>query len=161
MSAARWGPLGIVAFWVAVMGLVYVLMKPAFEPRAPRISASGELVIERGRDGHFRATGSVNGRPVRFLVDTGASLVTVSEAFAREAGLPAGEPTVFKTANGELAGRVVRGVPVALGGFQVPATRVGVGLQGLERDEALLGQSFLSRFEVLLSGPTMTLRPRP
>ena len=57
------------------------------------------------KDGHFYASGSINGRPVNFLVDTRATLVTVSETFAREAGLSSGIPTVFRTANGDLQGR--------------------------------------------------------
>lgn len=156
----KWGPLGIVVFWLAVMGLLYVAMSHALKPKPAIVSASGDLIIPRARDGHFYALGLVNGQPVNFLVDTGASLVTVSEAFARSAALADGEPTVFRTANGSLTGRIVPGVPVSVGPLEVSAVRIGVGLAGHSPGDALLGQSFLSKFEVVLKGEQMILRKR-
>lgn len=156
----KWGPLGIVMFWMVVMGLLYVAMTHYLKPKPVTVSASGELVIPRARDGHFYAAGSVNGKPVTFLVDTGASLVTVSEQFARLAEISAGVPTVFKTANGDLAGRIVSDIPITIGPLAVSGVRIGVGLVGHAPDDALLGQSFLSKFEVTLSKEQMTLRQR-
>jgi len=156
----RWGPLGIVAFWLVLMGVVYLAMDHYLQPARVVVTATGDLEIPRARDGHFYASGSVNGRPVRFLVDTGASLVTVSEAFARQAGLAQGVPTVFRTANGDMPGRIVSGVPVGLGPLDVSGVRVAVGFVGHEADQALLGQSFLSRFEIVLQRDRMLLRKR-
>ena len=67
---------------------------------------------------------------------------------------------VFKTANGDLAGSIHMDVPVALASAQVSAVRVGVGLVGGDPDEALLGQSFLNKFDITLSDRQMTLRPK-
>ena len=157
-AGLRWGPLAIVLFWLVVMGVLYVLMSQTLKPPALRVSATGELVIPRARDGHFYAQGQVHGKPVTFLVDTGASLVVVSEEFARSAGLAPGQPTTFRTANGELKGRIVSDVMVSVGPASVSGARVGVGLLGQEPETALLGQSFLSRFEIVLSGDSMVLR---
>ena len=77
-----------------------------------------------------------------------------------QAGLVGGIPTVVKTANGDLQGRVLTDVPVSLGPAQVSGVRVGVGLVGAEPDEALLGQSFLNQFEITLSDKQMTLKPK-
>ena len=159
-TSLKWGPFAIVVFWVVVMGLLYVLMTHYLKPKPITITASGDLVIPRGRDGHFRAYGSVNGKPAYLLVDTGASLVTVSESFARAAGISAGVPTVFRTANGDLPGRIVSDVPVALGPIGVSGVRVGVGLVGGDVGDALLGQSFLSKFDITLSKEHMTLRQK-
>lgn len=156
----RWGPLAIVLFWLAVMAGLYAWMNQVLKPAPLVVSATGELRIPRARDGHFYAAGQVNGKAVTFLVDTGASMVVVSEEFARSAGLAAGQPTTFRTANGELRGRIVADVPVAVGPASVSGTRVGVGLVGQEPGIALLGQSFLSRFEVVLSGEGMVLRSK-
>jgi aspartyl protease family protein len=156
----KWGPAGIVAFWLTVMGLLYLAMNHYLKPKPVIVSASGDLVIPRAKDGHFYATGSVNGQPVNFLVDTGASLVTVSEQFARSAGIADGDPTVFKTANGNLSGRIVSGVPISVGPIDVSAVKIGVGLVGHEVGDALLGQSFLSKFEIVLKGEQMILRKR-
>ena len=156
----KWGPFGILVFWLVIMGLLYVAMNHYLKPKAVVVSASGDLVIPRARDGHFYAAGLINGRPVNFLVDTGATLVTVSDKFARDAGLAAGNPTVFKTANGDLQGRVVSDVPISLGPIDVSGVKIGVGLVGHEAGAALLGQSFLSRFDVALNGEKMILRMR-
>lgn len=157
----HWGPLAITTFWLLVLGGLYAAMHQYLKPEPVTITASGELVIPQSRDGHFYATGSVNGKPVTFMVDTGASLVTVSAPFANSAGIGAGAPTVFKTANGDLQGRIVPNVPVTVGPIRVSGVRVGVGLVGAGADQALLGQSFLSKLDVMVSQGRMTLRPRP
>src|SRR5450830_1584763 len=159
-TSLKWGPLAIMVFWIAVMGLLYAVMTQYLKPKPVLVSASGSLVIPRARDGHFYASGTVNGKPVNFLVDTGASLVTVSEQFARSAGFSAGVPTTFQTANGALPGRIVSDIPITLGPMNVSGMKVGVGLAGAEVGDALLGQSFLSKFEIVLSRDPMTLRQR-
>ena len=153
-------PLGIVLFWSALMGVLYLAFDQYLKPKPSVVTAHGELVIPRARDGHFYVPGTVNGQPVRFLVDTGASLVTVGEALADKAQLTGGDATTFQTANGALRGRVVRGVTVAVGPVSVTQVRVGVGLFGHDDEAALLGQSFLSKFDVLLQKDQMVLRPR-
>ena len=158
--ALQWGPAAILVFWLAVMGLLYLAMNHYLQPKPAIVTAEGELLIPRARDGHFYTPGLVNGRRVNFLVDTGASLVSVSDEFARAAGIGPGEPTVFRTANGERDGQIVTGIPVSIGPVSVSSVRVGVGLSGDSVDDALLGQSFLSKFEILLQKDRMILRPK-
>jgi len=115
LTAAVW--LGIaVAVYAALTGIVRSRQAQVL----PVLTAPGELQVPRDADGHFHILGSINGVPVRFLVDTGASLVTVSESFARRAGLQGGTPIVFQTANGALSGRVVGGAHVEAGGLVDP-----------------------------------------
>lgn len=159
-SGLKWGPFGIVLVWLVVMGVLYLLMTQYLKPKPVAVLPGGVLVIPMARDGHFYATGTVGGKPAQFLVDTGASMVTVSAEFAQQAGLQGGTPTVFRTANGDLQGRVLNGVPVSIGTAQVSGVRVAVGLVGGEADEALLGQSFLNQFEITLADKQMTLRPK-
>ncbi len=154
----KWGPLGIVVFWLIIMAAVYGGIQHVMKPRQVTVSMTGDLTIPRARDGHFYVSGSVAGQPVTFLVDTGASLVTVSREFADAAGLGAGTPTRFHTANGVIDGRVVADVPVAIGPASVSGVKVAVGLVGVGRDKALLGQSFLSRFQITLTRDDMVLR---
>jgi aspartyl protease family protein len=157
MSVRQWGHVGVIAFWLAVMGVVWVAMEWVMQPKRAVVTAEGELRIPRARDGHFYVEGTVNGRAITFLVDTGASVVVVSEAFARQAGLPAGEPMVFNTANGPLQGRSVRGVDVAAGPLAVTSLRVGVGLAGMPPDRGLLGQNFLGKFTMRVTAREMVL----
>ncbi len=155
----KWAPLGIVVFWLTIMAGLYFGFKQYEKPKMT-ISANGDLVIKRAIDGHFYVAGHVNGKPVKFLVDTGASLVGVSKQFAQTNGLIGGEPTTFNTANGQLLGRIVANVPIKVGPISVSGIRVGVGLEGNEVNDALLGQNFLSKFDVVLRENQMILRPR-
>jgi aspartyl protease family protein len=162
----RFAPLGIICFWALLTFGAYFAFNEFFKPVPQVITSSGDLVITRSRDGHFYADGAINGSPVRFLLDTGASLVVVSEPFAKSVGLLSGEPTTFKTANGDLAGYIAKDAVVTVGTLSVSSLRVGVGLRGLEgtagkeKQGALLGQNFLSKFDVMMGKDQMTLRKR-
>jgi len=159
-SSRQTGLIPMLLFWFAVMGLVYGLMTYYLKPKQAQVLANGDLVIPRAQDGHFYTPGSVNGREVMFLVDTGASLVSVSEPLAQAAGVNGGVPTTFQTANGERSGRVASGVDVAVGPLRVSNVKVGVGLSLGDDNQALLGQSFLSKFDISLGQNQMVLRAR-
>ena len=154
----KWGHVGVLAFWLVVMGVVYLALDHTMKPKAAVVTASGELIIPRARDGHFYVEGKVNGRSITFMVDTGASTVVVSEAFASQAGLQGGEPTTFRTANGTMPGRTLRGIDVSAGPFSVSSVRVGVGLVGGPTDHGLLGQNFLGKFTMRISDKELVLR---
>ena len=158
--ALKWGPFWIVVFWTVVMGVLYFAMNHYLKPKQQIVTATGDLIIPRSKDGHFYAQGTVNGRPANFMVDTGATLVMVSEQFSRRAAMASGVPAVFQTANGELSGRIVPNVPITLGPISVSGVRVAVGLIGRDVGDALLGQSFLSKFDVVLEKDQMILRKR-
>lgn len=81
-SALKNGFWGMLAFWFAVMGVLYVGMNYYTRLKPAKVTANGEWVIPRAMDGHFYVAGNVNGMHVDFLVDTGASLVTVTDDFA-------------------------------------------------------------------------------
>jgi aspartyl protease family protein len=154
----KWGPFWIVVFWTVVMGVLYFAMNHYLKPKKQIVTASGDLIIPRSIDGHFYAQGTVNGSPANFMVDTGATLVMVSDQLARRAEIGSGIPATFQTANGELSGRIVPGVSVSVGPVSVTGVRVAVGLVGRDAGEALLGQSFLSKFDVVFQKDQMTLR---
>lgn len=160
VSPTKSGLIPMLIFWCAVMGLLYMLMTHYLKPKQAQVLANGDLVINRSQDGHFYTTGTVNGREARFMVDTGASLVSVSDKFAKKALILGGVSTTFKTANGDRPGRVVEGVDVSIGPVRVTNVRVGVGLHGGDERDALLGQSFLSKFDITMSKNQMVLRSR-
>jgi len=157
---ARTGTLGILAFWLVVMGLLYLAMQQLERPGAAKVQADGALVIPRHRDGHFRVQGSINGQPVVFLVDTGASLVSVTDALARKAGLTGGERTTFRTANGTREGMVMQAESITVRSLAVSGLRVGTGYTGEDEKDALLGQNFLRHFDVEIKSDRMVLHPR-
>lgn len=164
-QTARRGALTITAVWLLVAAALYLgfewIERKQQARLQPYASSAGELIIPRQRDGHFHVAGEVNRRPVKFLVDTGASHISISQALADEANLPAGSPITLNTANGQRPGQLIRGVPVRAGHLAFNAASVTVGLVGLPPDQALLGQSFLKHFDVEIGRDAMVLRPRP
>lgn len=154
------GLVPMVLFWLLVMGIVYALMHYVLAPKHPKANGLGEVVISRSTDGHFRTVGTVNGHETVFLIDTGASTVAVSDRFAAQASLHGGTPTVFNTANGPRPGRMIEGITVSVGPLQVHNTRVGVGISASPEQEALLGQSFLAHFNVIMNSEKMVISPR-
>lgn len=154
------GAGAIVVFWLVIMLVLYLIMKQVLAPASPEVTAQGHLKIERSRDGHFYAPGDINGQPVVFLIDTGASMVVVDETVARNAGLSGGVPARFATANGNMPGRIVTGATVSIGPLSVSGLEVGVGLQIGGSGRALLGQNFLSRFDISLNRNDMLIKSR-
>lgn len=146
--------------WLALLGAAYWGFDQYLAPKVATVSAAGEVTIPRASDGHYYVSGSINGHPVTFLVDTGASTVAVSADFAREAGLPRGYPLRFETANGSTEGELVQNQTVEAGGLRVANIDVGVGIRVGAPNSALLGQSYLRHVDVLQSGDRLVLRAR-
>lgn len=107
-----------------------------------------QIEVAKGPDNHFRLTLRINGVPIDFLVDTGASQVVLTQADAARVGLdPDNLPyigTAF-TANGEVATAPVRLDTVELG--DIRDTRIRASVNSGDMDMSLLGMSYLSRFE--------------
>jgi len=112
-------------------------------------------------NGHFTAEGRVNGSRMRFLVDTGATLVTLPAADAQRLGIDYrhGQQVVSQTANGRVIVYRVRLDSVTLGSMTLNAVDAVVHESaGLEI--ALLGMSFLNRTEMRREGANLTLTKR-
>jgi aspartyl protease family protein len=107
--------------------------------------------------GHFFTEGAVNGSPVRFLVDTGATAVALPASEARRLGVDyrKGQPGFTNTAGGVVQTFRVRFDRVQLGDIELSGVDGVVIERGL--DIALLGMSFLNRLEMKREGQTMTL----
>ena len=110
--------------------------------------------------GHFAAAGSLNGYPVSFLVDTGATTIAIGAAEARRIGLDykAGQAVGVATAAGVVPAWRVTFNTVKVGGITVNQVDGMVVESGL--DMPLLGMSFLNRMEMKRDGQTMTLTQR-
>jgi aspartyl protease family protein len=129
---------------------------------SPALTGARQSVTLAADDnGQFLAEGRVNGSRVRFLVDTGATLVTLPAAEARRLGIDYkhGDRAVSQTANGRMIVYRVRLDSVAVG----PMTLLSVDAvvpdtPGLEI--ALLGMSFLGRTEMRREGANLTLTKR-
>jgi aspartyl protease family protein len=100
--------------WVAIFAAGFALFafrhdfgtlgqKLRAEATGAPIVAGDELRVPMNEDGHFWVEADVNGEPVRFLIDSGASITTVSDATARAAGIAPGIRVPVNTANGTVA----------------------------------------------------------
>lgn len=165
--ATRRAGLGMMLlFWVLFLGggawWFHDYLEAQRNPNAHLANvAVGEgepVVLERNRAGHFVATGRINGQPVEFLLDTGATYVAVPAGLAEQLGLESTGSAWFNTANGRVRGELTRLDEVSLGGFSAREVRGSIS-PGLTGEVALLGMSFLDRFDIEIRDARMVLRP--
>jgi aspartyl protease family protein len=108
--------------------------------------------------GHFFTDAMVNGMPMRFLVDTGASVVALSAGDASRLGIDwrKGQRVTLQTASGPTAGYLVKFDSLKVGAIEI-ANVEGVVLEQGPGSVGLLGMSFLNRLEMTRDGQMMTL----
>ena len=123
-------------------------------------SAPEAVILTADTKGHFGVDGEVNGRSVRFLVDTGATLVALPGPEARRLGVDyrRGESILVDTANGAVTAWRVRLDTVRVGNFTQYSVDAVVVENGLPA--ALLGMSYLNRVNMRREGSIMTLTKR-
>jgi len=115
------------------------------------------VVLKRSYDGHYIFPGTINGRPVSFLLDTGATLVSVPAHRAEELGLAAGAHQQSVTANGTVVTRATRVEALAFGPFVMRGVPASLN-PGMAGDQVLLGMSVLKHLEFTQRGDTLILR---
>lgn len=150
---------------LAILGLLYLFfdstLQARYQPnRDLRVAPGSELVLQRSHDGHYVFPGEINGRPVTFLLDTGATLVSVPAHLGATLQLTAGAPQASVTANGTVTTRATRIDTLAFGPFTLRDVRASLN-PGMRDDFILLGMSVLKHLEFTQRGDTLLLRPLP
>lgn len=135
---------------------------PAPEARPAPAPVPGQPAqIAKSADGHFWAEAEIDGRAVRVLVDTGASVVALTRDDALRLGLrltPADFSRTIETASGPARAAPVELSHVAVAGARIEHVRAVVVEKGLPH--SLLGMSYLGRLSAVEVRPTgLTLRP--
>lgn len=152
--------------WISLLALAVFffqdLLDRQYNPNeTPEVGVSEdgayEVILERNRYGHYVADGAINGQPVTFMLDTGATMVALPAHLAAKLGIQRGRALQFQTANGVARGFAARLDEVALGPITLRDVDAGI-TQGLRGDEVLLGMSFLKHIEFTQRGDTLTLR---
>ncbi|WP_281967963.1 retropepsin-like aspartic protease family protein [Roseovarius nanhaiticus] len=155
-QAAVWGAIfiGVIAaigLWDDVRGTV--------APRQSVSAEAGRIELPRAPDGHYYLDAEVNGAPIRFVVDTGASDIVLSREDAAAAGLR--PENLNFTGHASTANGIVRTAPVRLDTISVEGLSdrgVRAVVNSGELRESLLGMGYLERFRsVQITGGTLIL----
>ncbi|WP_295444054.1 TIGR02281 family clan AA aspartic protease [Sphingorhabdus sp. EL138] len=161
--AARGLPLGYLAkaalAWVAIFAALFAIFSFRFEfigiwerVKADISGTSGQSVsseaieLRRQDDGHYWLMVDINGKPVRFMVDSGATITAINATTALETGVEAdGYPIILSTANGRVAAKRANVRSLTVGPHRIENHPVVVS----ERfgDVNLLGMNFLNRMQ--------------
>ena len=124
-------------------------------------SGGRRVVLNADSRGHFINSGTINGRVMQYMVDTGASTVAIGRQDAERMGLnyQNGQPVMMNTANGTTQGWRMRLDSVRIGTLELRGVEAIVTAQPMPY--VLLGNSFLREFEMSRTGGEMVLSTRP
>lgn len=127
----------------------------AAPPSPPAVQGSGFVELAQRPDGHYYIDGYVNGAPIAFVVDTGATFTTLSREDAYRVGVEGCSSRTFYTANGVVEGCVGRAPKIQIGGFVLRDTDVAV--LPSQAGAALLGMNILNNFRIEQQGGVMRI----
>ena len=157
-------PLGQAARYVATWGLIFGVLavgyvyrdnilnaasrvRSALDPSHAIQTGARTVTLTESNGGQYEVMGEVNGQPVRFMIDTGASDIVLSPADAARLGAPAtlNFDRHYETANGAGLGAGWQVNSLAVGPIRFAGVPVSVNRTPM--DQSLLGMSFLRRLE--------------
>jgi len=162
-------PLGkgmIIAAWILLLALLTLFfndyLQKQHNPNQKLVNQSSshdvrEVTLQQNRSGHYVATGTVNGLPVVFLLDTGATIVSIPQTVAERLNLEPGAPLLASTANGVVKTYSTRLDNVSLGPIQVEDVRASIN-PSMGGEDILLGMSFLRHLEFTQRGNSLIIR---
>jgi len=116
-----------------------------------------EVQLQRNRFGHYVATGTINGQAVEFMLDTGATDVSIPAAIAERLGLQRGQATSYHTANGTITAWQTVAEEIQLGPLRLGPVRASINPHD-NSNAVLLGMSFLKQLDFSQQGNTLTLK---
>ncbi|MCL1825634.1 MAG: retroviral-like aspartic protease family protein [Betaproteobacteria bacterium] len=162
-------PMGRGMAWLAALALIGVLWlffegiqdRRANPNRHLAVApgAASELVLKRNPAGHYFVPGLINGQPVNFMLDTGATQVALPAKLGKPLGLRAIGPAVYvATANGAVEARMTLIDELAFGPFVLRQIQATLN-PGMDNDDTiLLGMNVLKQLEFTQRGDTLVLR---
>lgn len=158
----------IFSFVLGLIGLSYFFegqlqrqMIPNQNPAMMELNSGvKEVILKQNRQGHYVASGSINGVSVLFLLDTGATDVAIPEAIALAAGLPRGNPSRASTANGIVTVYATEVAELTIGNIVLEDINASI-TTSMRGDTILLGMSALRQIEFSQRSDELTLRQYP
>ncbi|MCP1676887.1 aspartyl protease family protein [Natronocella acetinitrilica] len=161
--------LMVLAMWLIVLGLLAMAFGQYLDHRdhpnrhaAGQVSDNGfrEITLQANQAGHYMAEGRINGETVTFMLDTGASDVSIPQDLATRLGLEPGRPVSYQTANGVVTGFATQLGSISVGPIEKRDVRGSIN-PGMQGDRILLGMSFLRDLEFTQRDGRLTLRQPP
>jgi len=116
-----------------------------------------EVRLKQNRHGHYVANGKINQIPVTFLLDTGATLISIPATIAQQLQLKKGYPSQSRTANGTITVYQTRLNSVSIGAIELNNIRASINPH-MTGNEILLGMSFMRHLEMTQKGQELTLK---
>lgn len=161
-SAAKW--MFILA-WICLFGLLILvfgdLLDDQANPNQAPVSVMRgqqvEIHLEQNRQGHYVVSGSINDKPVVFMVDTGATSVSIPAHLADELSLPQGRSGIASTANGKVRITFTEIKRLTIGGITLHNVDANIN-PGMQGEQILLGMSALKQLEFTQRGKSLILR---
>jgi len=156
----------IIIAWVLIFSMMIwffgVLEKNERNPNqnvSTQVLSGGrkEVVLQSSTYGHYVAIGKINDTEVTFLIDTGASYVSVPERVAKKVGLKKGAEMLVSTANGTVAVYATILDEVSIGEIKLYDIKADINPY-MDGDEILLGMSFLRNLSYTHEADQLTIR---
>ena len=168
-QSKRMGVWMAIAMWLIVLWLLASFFANWFEKEhnpnqnfAGSVTSSGvkEVELIRNRKGHYVSSGFINDQRVVFMLDTGATDISIPLHIAEELQLKTGPRIQFQTAAGASWGYATVLDSVAIGNIELNNVRASINPNVQDLD-ILLGMTFLKHLEFTQRGDTLTLRQYP
>jgi len=156
----------IIAAWILLLVLLTWFFNDRLEQQhnpnrqLSRTTATDEVPevrLQRNRYGHYVASGEINGQPVEFMLDTGATDVSIPVNIADRLGLKRGRQVSYQTANGRVNAWQTVADEIRLGPLRLGPVRASINPH-VKNDSVLLGMSFLKQLDFNQQGNTLTLK---
>jgi len=155
----------IILCWIVLLGLLTIYFSRYLEQQnnpnqnltATQNGQANEVQLQRNRYGHYVASGLINSQEVTFILDTGATDISIPEKVAQKLRLKAGIKIPVNTANGQINVYATTLNSVSLGSIELNDIRANINpyMQG---EEILLGMSFLKHLHFSQQGDQLLIR---
>ncbi len=165
-TSSNLGKWMVYAAWILFLGLLTVFFNNYLaKQNNPNTTVHGqttpdqsiEVVLQRNRYGHYVANGEINGNPVTFLLDTGATTISIPKKTADRLHIKKGAPLSAHTANGTVTVYHTKLDSVAIGPIILHQLRGDIN-PNMGGEEILLGMNFLKQLELVQRGDRLILR---
>ena len=153
--------IGLILLTMGFDTLLQEQINPNRNPESKELlSGIREVTLRRNPQGHYIADGTINGVPVTFLVDTGATDVAIPETIASQANLKKGIARIAATANGSVHVYATELNSLTLGNISLQNVSASI-TPTMFNNTILLGMSALKEINFSQVGTTLTLRQIP